>query len=85
MFSRRSLILIPNLVNFKRIQRKPTLPAIYKNEFKSDTRDFKITTLIKDDDKSVAIHQIVEWYDPLTMEHKTKESSDIYFLEGDFL
>lgn len=77
--------MIPNLVNFKRIQQKPNLPAIYKNVFKSDTRDFKLTTLIKDDSKSVAIHQIVEWYDPITTELKTKETHDLYFLDGDFL
>lgn len=84
MFSRRSFLLLPTFSNVKIIQQKNS-PAIYKNEFKSNTRDFKFTTLLKDDDKSIAIHQIVEWYDPILMEHKTRENFDVYLLDVDII
>ena len=56
---------------------------VHESKYNSSTQKFSLTTKIKDDDKSVTMHQIVEWYDPISKEYRKDELYKLYILAGE--
>ena len=78
MNRREFLLLSPKNIFLNKTLKDPKIS--YSN-YKSENKRFQYNTIIKDENNTVSIHTIVNWYDPISKEKKEEELYKLYILD----
>ena len=78
MNRREFLLLSPKNIFLNKPLKNPNIS--YSN-FKSENKKFQYNTIIKDENNTIAIHTIANWFDPISKKDKVEEIYKLYILD----